>query len=321
MNKLKNLLYLLMCMLVVGFTACEDNDDDVKTYKVSVQLTYPETFQSQEGVEVNLINASSYVTKATTDGNGIATFDVPVGIYSALATDVRAIDGKIYNLNGNVNNIVVDKKWDSLETVKIELTGVEKSQVIIKELYVGGCQKDDGSGTYINDNYVILYNNSDQVATLENLCLAATTPFNANGTNSDYGDDGKLFYEAEGWLPAGHTLVFYNQTLTIDPYEQVVIALVGAIDHTPTYSQSINFANPAYYCIYEPTVLSHSKYSAPSELIPTSHYFNAYMYGLGNGWAALSTNSPAFFIFQTDGVAPLDFASASDNNNFLWRLY
>ena len=34
--------------------------------------------------------------------------------------------------------------------------------ILIKELYVGGCQKNDGSGKFAKDKCIILYNNSSE---------------------------------------------------------------------------------------------------------------------------------------------------------------
>ena len=45
---------------------------------------------------------------------------------------------------------------------------------------------------------------------------------------------------------------WYPNSLVIEPYSQVVINVCGAIDNTQTYSQSVNYANPAYYCMYDP---------------------------------------------------------------------
>ena len=65
-------------------------------------------------------------------------------------------------------------------------------QIIIKEVYCGGCQKDDGSGAFQNDKCVILYNNCPQQAVVNNLCIAFTTPYNSNGNNKNYDADGEL---------------------------------------------------------------------------------------------------------------------------------
>jgi hypothetical protein len=185
--------------------------------------------------------------------------------------------------------------------------------LVIKELYVGGCQRNDGSGSFANDKYVILYNNSDQAANLENVVLGMVLPYNSQASNSDY-VAGKLFYEAEGWIPAGTGIWTFRQAVTLEAGKQIVIALTNAIDNTTTYSNSVNFSNANYYCTYDieqyPNV---SYYPNPVSTIPTTHYLKAYHYGTGNAWP-LSNTSPAFFIFTTEG-SPAAFAADAGRTN------
>lgn len=316
MRTLKNLIYLLICASIVTFTACDDDEKIIPTYEVGVQLVYPEgsNFQPAADVPVTMTNANSYVFTSLTDDNGIATFKLPVGLYQAAASEKRAADGATHLFNGTKSNISIASTWDASAKIELELSQSTTSQVIIKELYVGGCLKDDGK-SFIHDRYVILYNNSDQVATLENLCLGMVLPYNSHSTNSDY-VGGKLFYEAEGWIPAGQAFWYYPETMTIEPYSQKVIALFNAIDNTKLYSNSINFANSEYYCTYDPLVFTNATfYVAPAAEIPTSNYFKAYFYGLGNAWT-LSNLGPAFYVFTTKGSTPKAFAEDTGNLSY-----
>jgi len=316
---LKKYFYLLVCTLLLCYS-CSDDDtttEDYKTYAVSIQLAYPQDsgLDPIAGVAVKLSNSSNATYDATTDASGKASFVVPAGVYSVSASDKRSSEGYSFIYNGTKGNIVVTDTWTGTEAVELSLTGSKAGQVIIKELYVGGCQKDDGSGAFHMDKYAILYNNSELPVNLDNFCLGMVLPYNANATNNDY-VDGKLFYEAEGWIPAGTGIWYYSGNLTIEPWGQVVIAMNGAIDHTQTYSNSINFSNSEYYCTYDIVTYSNtSYYPSPSSSIPTSHYFSAVHYGAGNAWP-LSTTSPAFYIFRTDGVSPQDFANNADNTNY-----
>lgn len=315
---MKKILYLLLCSTLFLCYSCSDDDDDgYKTFSVAVQLSYPEGsgISTSENVIVKLTNTSGSAYEAKTDINGKATFTVPAGVYEATASDKRSADGYTYIFNGLKSNIAVTDAWTGADIVTVDLTTTKSGQVIIKELYVGGCQKEDGSGVFQMDKYVILYNNSDQTADLTNLSLGMVLPYNAHATNNDY-VDGKLFYEAEGWIPAGCGIWYFPNNLTIESGKQIVIALNGAIDHTSTYSNSINFSNSEYYCTYDVAVYSNtSYYPSPSNAIPTSHYLSAVHYGAGNAWP-LSTTSPAFFIFKTEGTTPVAFANNADNTNY-----
>ena len=67
--------------------------------------------------------------------------------------------------------------------MNIPLVASKTSQIVIKEVYCGGCKKDPLEGTYQSDKYVILYNNSEKVAYLDNICFGTVDPYNAYGTN------------------------------------------------------------------------------------------------------------------------------------------
>lgn len=315
---MKKILYLLVfCTLILSYS-CSDSDDDYKTFSVSVQLVYPANsgLEPTSGIKVTLTDTNGRLYDTTTNSNGLASFIVPAGVYNVSVTDKRAVDGYSFYYNGVKSNIAVTDLWTGEEPVNVDLTETKTGQIVIKELYVGGCPKDDNSGVFQMDKYVVLYNNSDQPASLENLCLGMAMPYNAHGSaNHDYVGE-SLIYESAGWIPAGQGIWYFPNNVTIEPGKDLVIALNGAIDHTQTYSQSINFSNADYYCTYDTDVYNHtSYYPAPSSVIPSSHYLQAEHYGLGNGWA-LSGISPAFFVFKTDGVSPTSFVNNPANENY-----
>ena len=73
-------------------------------------------------------------------------------------------------------------------------------QVVIKEIYNGGCPSDDGK-TFQYDKCIILYNNCGQQAVVNNLCIGTVQPANGHSKNENYDESGKLVYEAEGIIP------------------------------------------------------------------------------------------------------------------------
>lgn len=94
-----------------------------------------------------------------------------------------------------------------------------------------------------------------------------------------------------------------------------MIALNGAIDHTQTYSQSVNLANSAYYCLYDIEDFNNALYyPSPSELISTDHYLKAYKYGLGNAWP-VSQFGPAFFVFRPESTTLQAFVDDASTTN------
>ena len=187
-------------------------------------------------------------------------------------------------------------------------------QILIKEVYNGGVMLDDGSKNFQADKCIILYNNCPQQAVVNNLCFAFCSPYNAQSSNKNYGEDGRLSYESQKFLPALEGIWYYPHSLVFEPYAQIVINVHGAIDNTQTVSNSVNYANADYYCMYDPesTYSNTSYYPTPADVIPSSHYLKAFKYGLSNAWA-LSVTSPALYIFQTKDVTPDIYASNADN--------
>lgn len=190
---------------------------------------------------------------------------------------------------------------------------VNADQIIIKELYNGGCAKEDGK-TYQFDKGMILYNNCPQKAVVNNLCIGICSPANAQAINKNYDESGKLTYESQGFIPVWHGIWYFPTALELEPYSQVVINICGAIDNTLTVPNSVNYANSSYYAMYDPEsgYDNTNYYPTPSEQIPTSHYLKAVELGLGNGWT-MSVSSPAVVIFQTKDISPRAYATNTSN--------
>ena len=309
---MKRLLYLFtICTLILVYS-CDDDDDAPKIASVDVQLSYPDGVETVEGVTITLTNSSGSSFDALTNATGLATFNVAYDVYKVSITEKRYENGSYFVYNGTIDNINVSGDLSAESAIKIELTESESSQVIIKELYVGGCPKDDGSGYYGYDQYVILYNNSDQTANLDNVCLGTVSPYNSNFT-SKYLMDGVLNYISKEWIPAVDAIPYTKSGISLEPGKEMVIVLNGAIDHTATYSKSVNLANSEYWVLWDnKEQLTHKKYVAPDASIPTSQYLGIQKWGLGSGWT-ISNSSPAFFIFTTKGSTPEAFGSATDN--------
>jgi hypothetical protein len=309
---MKRFFYLMISVLVLVYACTDDNDGDYATYPLSVQLTYPagSEFTATEGIRVHLVNTiTGAVFDTVTNVAGRAEFIVPAGLYEVSVTDVRSVDGAANIFNGLRSNITVARGTDT-PVIQLALSYSKSSQVLIKELYVGGCPKDDGSGSFIFDRYVLLYNNSAYPASLDSIVFGMSYPYNSSGGDAYYDDNGQLSYENEGWLPAGSGIWYFTSSVTLEPYSQLVVNINGAIDNTGTYSQSINFNNPDYYCMYDLTNFDNANYyPSPVETIPTSHHLKSFKYGSGNAWV-LSNNSPAFLIFTPKDVSLATFSTS-----------
>lgn len=307
-----------IAMVTALLTACGDDIFDHSKNSVAlgqVNISLTGINDNPAGFEVILRNTTTNsIFSQVTDAQGTASFTVTPGIYEASASARRTAEGMAfaYIFNGTSGQITVTSGQTSL--VSIDVKRARTSQIIVKELYNGGCMKDDGITQFHYDKCVILYNNSNMKATAANLCIGAVSPANAQATNKNYGDDGRLMYEAEGFIPVWNGIWYFPSTLEIAPYSQVVVNIHGAIDNTQSVSQSVNYAHSEYYCMYDPEsgYYNTNYYPTPADVIPSSHYLKAVVMGLGNGWP-FSVSSPAMILFQTKDATPRDYATNTAN--------
>lgn len=297
---MKKIIYIFLAA-AAAFTACK-KDEDAKINDVTVQVLI-DNEPVADAVEVTVTDKSSSTAYTATTVGGTATFQLVAGIYEASATLYK--ESSIYN-GTNSSVTVVDGEANSFT---LNLTASTTSQVIIKELYFGGCMDNEGAKGYFTDKYVILYNNSPVEADASKFAFAMGNPSNANGTNY-YLEDGKLNYS--DFIPAWAAVWWFQKDVKIAPYSQIVISITGAIDHTATYSNSVNLSG-ADYVFYDPEVFSNtSHYPAPSASISADNYLKTYCYGLGTAWG-LSQTSPAFFIFSPEGTTAKAFVTNPEN--------
>lgn len=315
MSKVSKILLLAVCCVALA-ASCGNDDvgDDVSMGTALVTLSGMASGDTAEGLTVQVRNiGTGSIFETTTADGGTATLSITPGIYEAsVSVNRKGNDGRVYIYNGVSGQFVIYSGRET--TVSIPMTEVSISPLVIKELYCGGCMMDDGVTHFQFDKCVILYNNSSETLSLDNLCIGMVAPANAQANNNNYTTDGRLNYEDEGFLPLWNGIWYFPTTLTIEPYREVVVNINGAINNTLTVSQSIDYANSDYYAMYDPeSGYDNARYyPTPASVIPTSHYLRATTYALGNAWP-MSVSSPALVLFQTQDTAPADFASNADN--------
>ena len=306
---MKKLFYYVLGfgLLSSAFFSCKDDTEDPvkpepgtdttktdptpvvkQTYPFSVKLTAD--VKNMEGFSVTISKDTSLFLK--TDAEGKVSTTLYAGTYNVYATGKLSENGKIYLYNGILSEFEIAEGSKGID-MEIALAKTQKSQIVIKELYNGGCTKED-SKTFQNDKYVIVYNNSEEKAELKNFGLATAGPANSFSNNKNLDGD-KLVYADQGFIPAIYG-IWYISELSFEPYEQKVVVINGAIDNTSTVPNSVNLANAAYYACYDQE--DFKGIVAPSAEIPETQYFSAVKCGALSMTAwPMSVSSPAFFCF------------------------
>lgn len=320
MNQLSDAILGLSALCCL--TSCHSYDVGMETYVLAVKVDGIDFGDTP--VEVLLRDQQATLFVAATDADHVARFVVPAGIYQASVSQVTD-DGYFRTAwNGSLTNIVAGPDMPDAFVLDVTQTRLQTTNpIVIKEVYCGGCRMDDGSGVFARDKAIILYNNSSQSVSLAQVAIGMAEPYNAEAGTHAFLAGGQLQYEPEGWLPAINGIWYFPSQARIAPYSELVINVCGAIDNTLSYSQSVNYAHPGYYCMYDPEAASPdgghynntTYYPSPSEVIPTSHYLRAVKFGQGNAWP-LSQTSPALFLFATEGI-PVQ-AYAADEANLVY---
>ena len=313
---MKKVLLLALAALAFMAVSCDPKDKGPATEEVKVQLVFNEQAFAQEGITVTLANGTASF-EAETDAAGVAEFKVPVGVYTATVSFKNSVDGALFNYNGT-GSVTVEA--GAPVSASVVLTASKTSQLIIKEVYNGGSTytKEDGKTAQYNlDKYITIYNNSDVEVDASRMGLAMAQISAINSINKyTYDANGIIAYETAGWCPASYAIWWFQSgtEVKIAPYSQITIAINGAVDHTQTYSTSVNLSN-VDYCLYdiETSFNKADNYPAPSANIPQSHYMKTYVFGTGSAWPFPIQSAAPFILIPEEGVNLQDFVKDSNN--------
>ena len=290
---MKRLIYILS--IVLAAVSCADirqgNPYQDGLHVLTVTTDWPEGEFERSGAEVrveDMNTGSRYVSE--TDDNGLVRFSLPNGLYRI-------------NLSGRsdkeVFNAAADKIVLSGEDLEVGLSIMvsKAGSIVIKEIYCGGCKKFPQEGDYQADQYIILHNNDFDVQYLDGICFGTLSPYNATGSNP-WIQNGEL----PDFIPVIQAVWQFpgdGDDFPLQPGEDAVLCLRGAIDHTTQYPLSVNLNKPGYFVCYNPTYFTNTSYHpAPGNLISQDRYLEVVIKtGQANAYT-LSNSSPAVIIFR-----------------------
>ncbi|HIW66280.1 MAG TPA: DUF4876 domain-containing protein [Candidatus Alistipes intestinipullorum] len=301
---MKKLTIYLLALLSAACTSFERDPygDSVRTLDVTV--VYPEAYADflRAGVDVTLSDRNSgNVYTSQTNAQGAAEFRVSAGHYRLSVLDM-ASDEAVFN--GSVELVDLSKESRSLS---VELGFSKPGTIIIKEIYSGGCPEDPpATGKYTDDKYIILHNNSFETQYLDGLCFATVAPYNSSTANNPWistDPTGNIVFREYAAIPDCIWQFPGSGTdFPLAPGEDAVIAYYG-VDHTATYSQSVNLNRKGYFVLYDlllyPGNTTHPT-PAPGDQIDEAHYMKV-LKKTGKSSAivyVISNDSPAIIIFR-----------------------
>lgn len=274
----------------------EPYDPATQMHALTVRIAYPEGIEPHGGAGVtiqDIYGELAYYIVAGDDASVVA--QVPNGLFRVMASDKDSEN--IYN--ATEDKIVVNGADVS---VTLNMKGARAGALVIKEIYCGGCSKAPLNGTWQSDQYVIIHNNAPQVQYLDGLCFGVLAPSNATATNYWVLDDGSL---REDFVPIYQAVLKFPGSGTdfpLNPGDDAVAVLCGAIDHTQQYPQSVNLNNPDYFVCYSTDFPNTMYHPTPGDKIRADHYLEVVVKtGIANAYT-MSINSPAVVLFRAKGT-------------------
>lgn len=221
--------FFMACICAVAALAACDPENGVTTVSANVTIDESglEENVSAESYEVVFTNtANGNVTTASSE-NGIATAKVVPGVYTILVRGKVSGDFS-YIITGAQKNVTIIT--DGTE-VTIKVKAAKESQLIIKETYYTGSTFKTGEvdengveseSTYFRDQFHEIYNNSNEVAYADGLCIAYTVfadyTYTKFYTYEGYSADEYVFVQHIWQVPGDGT------EYPIQPGESIIIA-------------------------------------------------------------------------------------------------
>lgn len=226
---------LTACLTVLLLASCVDFDGATEAISVKYQVQMPEGFTAADVANKTVtITSSSQTLQATTDANGIATFenivpdvyDVSVA-WKMTPDEYSQITGEMvqnhkYTVAGSKSAELLSENITTPLTIDMNIS-VDQS-ILISKIYSAG-SKDSKNKNYLAGRYIELYNNSDETVDIAGLYLGLietnSTPAYTLGLVPD-----TIFMKQIFRIPT-------DKSYMVAPGQSIIITN-SAIDHTQT---------------------------------------------------------------------------------------
>ena len=266
---MKKVIYILAALLLA---ACADVKD-TNPYEGGVNVltltaVYPEELADVDKAGLNAVvedmnTGSRYMQVTASDGT--ASFTLPNGLYR-INVSGRS-DLGIFN--GAADKVVIS---GGDLAFSLQMSYSKPGSIVIKEIYCGGCKKLPQEGDYQADQYFILHNNHYEVQYLDSLCFGTLSPNNATGANyfvsKDPSTGENVFPDYIPVIQAVWQFPGDGDDFPLQPGEDAVVCVRGAIDHSQQYPLSVNLNRPDYFVCYNVTYFWNPTYHpAPGDQI------------------------------------------------------
>lgn len=326
---MKKGLYILSLLVFIGLvSSCQQKLNDLidsnpyaeGSRKLNINLVYPQGFEAEKkaGAEITIINPTNgAVYNILSDNNGKATIDLQYGFYRISVTDKGTpVSGAIPIFNRSIDQVrLIDTLKGDLN-VNVELVLSYAGQLIIKEVYYRGSTGTDMK-TFQFDKYIALYNNSNEIAYLDSVCLGVVEPYNAptSATPWSYIKDGqRVIRDTVPIVEAVWQFPGNGKSHPLQPGETAVVALAAAVDHTILRPMSVNLNVPGYWVCYNQRYTNASYHPSPGPNLVGRWLDLLWKEGTANAYP-FSVSSPAPVIFRIPEIGAQAYVSNPANRS------
>lgn len=279
---------------------------------LSVTAEWPSDDFSRVGAEIlaeDMNTGSRY--SALTDSDGKAGFLLPNGLYRVNMSGRNGED----IFNGAADKVVISGEDVNL---RLRISASKAGSLVIKEIYCGGCKRLPQEGDYQADQYFIVHNNHYETRHLDGLCFGTLSPYNSTASNpwtSKDPETGDTVYP--DFLPVIQAVWKFpgdGDDFPLQPGEDAVVCLRGAVDHAAQYPLSVNLNKPDYFVCYNNTYFPNTTYHpAPGDQISVDRYIDVVIKtGKANAYT-LSNSSPTLVLFRAEGTTIEEYVRLSDS--------
>jgi hypothetical protein len=180
--KKASLILAVLVSALLTLPSCEK--EGAKLYDVTIQVNYPEGYSENPASDV-LVTVTNISTAnedtVRTNSEGIAEIRLVQGNYSFSAST----ESTDFNFNGISQNQFVSPTELNSFSVALEASA-KTGGLVISEIYYSGSLTAAGT-SYYSDQFVKIYNNSDETIYLDGLCIGILEP---TGNDVDVWVDG-----------------------------------------------------------------------------------------------------------------------------------
>lgn len=311
---MKKIIYILATIVLAASCLDMNVPDPYQATLNVLEVTadWPSEGLDRVGAEVVVeeINTGTRYSSLT-DESGKARFSVPNGLYRINLSGHS--EDKVFN--AAADKVVVSGS-DQILTLALAIS--KAGTIVVKEIYCGGCKRLPQEGNYQYDKYFILHNNDYKVQYLDGLCFGTLSPNNSNASNpwltTDAGTGLSVLPDFLPLIQAVWKFPGDGDDFPLQPGEDAVVCLNGAIDHAAQFPLSVNLNKPEYFVCYNTTYFPNTSYHpAPGNMISTDRYIDVVVKtGKANAYT-FSVNSPTLVLFRPADITIEEYVRLADS--------